>query len=147
MYVYMYVLLCIQHVHVTCLASRQGYQYTTSTTVPPSQIKAQNTSTVTQWIHYMYMYIRTYTSVGLHVHVQWNLDSSEIRIWTLAFVPIVVILYKTTPELRTPLQSEQLQCTCRWFPMVSIIIIEVPLYRNIATMYSDNTVHVHCIYL
>ena len=25
-------------------------------------------------------------------------------IWTLAFVPIVVILYKTTPELKTPLQ-------------------------------------------
>ncbi len=39
-------------------------------------------------------------------------------IWTLAFVPIVVILYKTTPELKTPLQSGQL---IRWFPMVSAI--------------------------
>ncbi len=37
----------------------------------------------------------------------------------LAFVPIVVILYKTTPELRTPLQSGQLK---------GVHNIEVPLY-------------------
>ncbi len=48
-------------------------------------------------------------------------------IWTLAFVPIVVILYKTTPELRAPLQSGQLDGS-QWCPQ-----------------YRGSTVHVYTI--
>ena len=43
-------------------------------------------------------------------------------IWTLSCVPIVVILYKTTPELKTPLQSGGPN---------GVHNIEVPLYNII----------------
>ncbi len=36
------------------------------------------------------------------------LNADTPQIWTLGFVPILAILYKTTHELRTPLKSEQL---------------------------------------
>ncbi len=50
---------------------------------------------------YMYMYIHS----DIHVHVQWNLLWTPLKYghhsnMGTCFCPIVVILYKTTPELR-----------------------------------------------
>ena len=63
-----------------------------------------------------------------HVHVY----SRTSLIWTLAFVTIVVILYKTTPELRTPLQSGQLHGS-QWCPQ----------YRGYTVHTSIIVYHVH----
>ena len=67
----------------------------------------------------------------IHVHVctvePLNADTPQTQIWTLSLVPIAVIQYKTTPELRTPLKLGQLQmymesvikgfhCTLKIFP-------------------------------
>ena len=50
-------------------------------------------------------------ALNIHTHTilyTCTVERLTVDTSTLAFVPIVAILYKTTPELRTPLQSGQL---------------------------------------
>ncbi len=69
-------------------------------------------------------------------------------IWTLGFVPIVVILYKTIPELRTPLQSGQLDGS-QWCPQYrgSTVYIYIRLYTVIIRRIDHNScVHNFCCF-
>ncbi len=72
---------------------------------------------------YMYVHVQ-------YIHVQYTVepltvDTSLIR--SLAFFPIAVILYKTTPELRTPLQSGQLDGS-QWCPQYRGSTVHVDIY-------------------
>ena len=64
-------------------------------------------------------------------------NKDTFLIWTLAFVPIVVILYKTTPELRTPLQSGQLNAhgSMYVFYCISNYCVSLPL-KNVCLVMS-----------
>ena len=58
--------------------------------------------------------IAIYSGTSHYGHLS---NKDTFLIGTLAFVPVVVILYKTTPELRTPLQSGQLDGS-QWYTTI-----------------------------
>ncbi len=100
-----------------------------------SQWKSHSGNNTIRVANYTQSYEWSYNIMYMYIHVQWTSHCRHPwNIWTLFCVQIVVILYKTTPDVRTPLQSGQVYAS-QWCPQ----------YRG-STVHKYQTVHVRVLW-